>query len=353
KAVTEHPMFRPGQLDLLSLIREGKPIAAGSLVQAGDLVAIRARRDTLVRLEGAAGIEILSGVDPADVAGRGDHVAEIIVAPASSLVRRAITEGYVARAFGVKVLGIRATPKPAITFGFTKRLTYGDSLLVVASEDALQRLREHPDFVVASEQRSETLQPRKAALAVGIMAAVVVAAATGVASILVASLAGAVAMVLVRVLQPDDLWGSVRWDVVFLLAGMIPFGIALENTGIAEFAGHAVASWASHFPDVGVILMFYLASLILTMALSNAGTVILMVPIAFSAAADLGLSAVALVAAVMFAASNEFLTPIGYQTNLMVYGPGGYRFSDYARTGLPLALLLAVVTCAAIAAWVP
>ncbi len=352
KAASEHEIFRPGKLDLLGVLRAGKPVAAGALLQEGDLLAIRARRDTLARLEKEAGVEILSGVDPRDIAAGDDHVAEIIVAPSSSLVRRAVTEGWVARTFGVKILGIRAAPKIALGFGFTARLGYGDSLLVVASEDALQRLRDHPDFIVASEEKTERLKPRQASLAIGIMAAVVAVVALGWTSMLVAALAGAVAMVLLRVLQPDDLWGSVRWDVIFLLAGMIPFGIALESTGLAAKAGALVAVAAGHLPPIGVIAIFYVASMMLTMALSNAGTVILMVPIAFSTASDLGMGPVPLVAAVMFAASNEFLTPIGYQTNLMVYGPGGYKFSDYARVGAPMAVILTVVTCWAISVWI-
>jgi di/tricarboxylate transporter len=159
--------------------------------------------------------------------------------------------------------------------------------------------------------------------------------------------------VLVRVLQPDDLWTSVRWDVIFLLAGMIPMGQALVNTGLADMTGSWVANVSTNLPPIGIIGIFYAASMLLTMFISNAGTVILMVPIAFSTAEALTMSPTALVVAIMFAASNEFVTPVGYQTNLMVYGPGGYRFSDYARAGALLAVILAIVTSAAIVHWIP
>ncbi len=351
KTASEHPLFRPGQLDILSVLRDGKPIAPATFLEPGDLIAIRAPRSSLLRLEKDTGVEILSGVDPQDIASGDAQVAEIIVAPSSGLVRRPITEGSVARTFGVKVLGIRTAPKP-FGFAFAKRLSYGDGLLVLATEEALQRFRDDPDFIVTSEQPTESLRPRKAALAVAILVAVVAAAAFGITSILVAALAGALAMILLRVLAPDDLWTSVRWDVIFLLAGMIPFGIALENTGLAAIAGEAVADLAFGLPPILVIAIFYVASLLLTMVLSNAGTVILMVPIGLATAAQIGASPVQLVAAIMFAASNDFLTPVGYQTNLMVYGPGGYKFSDYARAGAPLAVLVGIVTCFGIAYWV-
>lgn len=351
KAASEHPLFRPGEMEILSVLRDGKPIASATLLEPGDLIAIRAARASLTRVEKDAGVEILSGVDPEDIASGGAHVAEVIVAPAAGFVRRPVTEGSVARNFGVKVLGIRTAPKP-FGFGFVKRLTYGDGLLVLATEEALQRFRDDPDFIVTSEQPTDSLRPRQAALAVAILVAVVTVAALGITPMLVAALAGAVAMLLLRVLAPDDLWTSVRWDVIFLLAGMIPFGIALENTGLAAMAGEGVAQLASGLSPLLVIAIFYVASMLLTMVLSNAGTVILMVPIGLATAAQIGASPVQIVAAIMFAASNEFITPVGYQTNLMVYGPGGYRFSDYARVGAPLAVLVATVSCLGIAYWV-
>jgi di/tricarboxylate transporter len=353
KAASEHERFRPGRLEILALLRNGKAIAPATLLEPGDIIAIRAPRESLTRMEKEAGVEILSGVDASDIEAGQGHIAEVIVAPASSIVRRAVTEGWFARTFGVKVLGIRSSPKPAFGFGFTTRLAYGDSLLIVASEESIERIRQDPDFIVASEERSERLQPRKALLALGIMGAVIAVATMGVTSILVAALAGAVAMVLVRVLQPDDLWTSVRWDVIFLLAGMIPMGQALVNTGLADMTGSWVANVSTNLPPIGIIGIFYAASMLLTMFISNAGTVILMVPIAFSTAEALTMSPTALVVAIMFAASNEFVTPVGYQTNLMVYGPGGYRFSDYARAGALLAVILAIVTSAAIVHWIP
>ncbi|ELZ28158.1 arsenite transport protein [Halosimplex carlsbadense 2-9-1] len=166
--------------------------------------------------------------------------------------------------------------------------------------------------------------------------------------ILVTALAGVVAMVVAGVLDAAELYDAVDWDVIFLLAGVIPLGIALEGTGMAALLGEAVAAAATHLPVVVVLWLFYILTGLLTEVISNNASVVLMVPVAAAAATAIGANAFSFVLAVTFAASTAFLGPIGYQTNLFVYGPGGYKFVDYLRIGAPLQLLLSTVTVAGI-----
>ena len=160
--------------------------------------------------------------------------------------------------------------------------------------------------------------------------------------ILVTSLAGVVAMVATGVLKANELYDSVDWDVIFLLAGMIPLGIALERSGGAAVIADLVVAAAGAMPPVGVIALFYLVTAVVTNLVSNNATVVLLLPVAVDVATQLGATVFSFVLAVTFAASTSFLSPVGYQTNLMVYRPGGYRVVDYLRLGAPLQLLLAV-----------
>jgi di/tricarboxylate transporter len=136
----------------------------------------------------------------------------------------------------------------------------------------------------------------------------------------------------------------VRWDIIFLLAGLIPLGTAMENTGTTKWIAAYFVNVGGDLSGYGLLLLFYVATGILTEILSNNATVVLMLPIAVEVAKTLNLQPMAFLFVVTFAASNSYITPIGYQTNTMVYGPGGYRFMDFVRTGFPLTFLLALLT---------
>lgn len=151
-------------------------------------------------------------------------------------------------------------------------------------------------------------------------------------------------MVVSGVLKPYEAYDSVSWDVIFLLAGVIPLGMALEQTGGAELIGDGIAASAEFLPPIAVLWLLYIITGLITGMISNNASVVLLLPVAVNAASTLGANPFSFVLAVTFAASTAFLTPIGYQTNLFVYGPGGYRFSDYLRIGVPLQAVLSVVT---------
>jgi len=184
---------------------------------------------------------------------------------------------------------------------------------------------------------------------VGIVASVVGVAALTEIHIVVSALAGALAMVLTGCLRPQELYDAVQWDVIFLLAGVIPLGIALQATGGADLIAALFVLAAPGLPAILVLGLMYVVTAVLTNIISNNASVVLMVPVAVEAARQLGANAFAFVLAVTFAASTAFMTPVGYQTNLLVYGPGGYRFTDYLKVGAPLQSVFAVVTTLGIA----
>jgi len=225
----------------------------------------------------------------------------------------------------------------------TVNLNFGDTLLLRGNAAALEQIKREPGFIVTEEIELEAFRTEKAPIALAIVAGVVIGASLG-PSILVTALVGCVLMVLTGCLKMNELHESIRWDVIFLLAGVIPLGLVLEKTGGAQLLANLAVHSADHVSPLVVLGIFYLIAMILTELISNNATVVVMVPVAVATAVTLGLDPRAFILAIMFAASTSFSTPVGYQTNTMIYGPGGYRFLDFARVGLPLNLILAITT---------
>ena len=162
--------------------------------------------------------------------------------------------------------------------------------------------------------------------------------------ILVSALAGVVLMVLTGCLKPGEIYGAVRWDVIFLLAGLIPLGVAMDESGATQWLAAGLLAAGGNLSGYWILTFFFIVTTVLTSILSNNASVVLMIPIAVEIAKSLGLNPLAFMFAVTFAASNSFLTPIGYQTNTMVYSPGGYKFMDFIKVGIPLTILMTIFT---------
>ena len=199
-------------------------------------------------------------------------------------------------------------------------------------------------MLVIEQKEPETIRRDKAWIAVGIILAVIVVAAFDWFPILVSALIGVVLMIVTGCLKPGEIYGAVRWDVIFLLAGLIPLGTAMENSGTTKWLADNLMVAGSSLGGYWILLFFFLVTSLLTEILSNNASVVLLIPIAAEVAKSLNLNPIALMFAVTFATSNSFMTPIGYQTNTMVYSPGGYKFSDFFRVGAPLNLIMAIVT---------
>jgi len=173
---------------------------------------------------------------------------------------------------------------------------------------------------------------------------VVLGAALTPLPIVATALLGVVVMVATGTVKPEEMYSSVSWDVIFLLAGVIPLGIAMTKSGAADLLGGLLATHATGWHPVLLLMALYAVTTMLTELVSNNASVVILVPIAISLGQILGVDIFALCLAVIFAASTSFLTPIGYQTNTMIFGTGLYKFTDFAKVGAPLNLLLMVVT---------
>lgn len=227
-------------------------------------------------------------------------------------------------------------------------LRFGDLLLVQGPKQSFLGLQTTRELLVLEQRDVDYLRLDKARVAVLICLGVILAAAFNLTSIMVSALAGVVLMVLTGCLKPGEIYGAVRWDVIFLLAGLIPLGTAMQKSGATELLASPLLFIGSNLSGYWMLLFFYLATSLLTAILSNSAAVLLMIPIGIQVAEVLGLNALSIMFAITFAASNSFMTPIGYQTNTMIYSPGGYKFIDYVRLGTPLSILMTIITPALI-----
>ncbi len=274
-------------------------------------------------------------------AGRG-RLVELLVAPGSGLIGRTLRDLGFAQRYQATVLAIQhggITVKERLA---ELSLRVGDLLLVHGTSHALEGLADEPGFVPMAEVKTPTGGRPRAGVAAAIMVGVVLSASLGLLDIMTAALTGVGLMVFTRCVHIEEIYAEVEWLVVFVLAGLVPLGVALESTGAAELLAGGVVRLAAPLGETGLVAAFYLLTALVSAVMSNAATAVMLTPIAIFAATQAGMNPYALLIAVMFGASASFVTPFGYQTNVMIYGPGGYRFADFIKVGGPLNLILLV-----------
>jgi len=340
-------------LDVMELIREGahfpQPIADKRL-QAGDILLVRSQPDCLLKIKETQGIEILpevqfgrSQAEPALTQGE-EGIVEVLLLPNAEIVGSTLKETRFRQRYNATVLAIQQGQTLVRDRLGRVPLQFGDVLLVQGPKQSLLGLQTHPGFVLAQQRDLETWRREKAGVAIAILFGVILLAALEWVPILVSAWIGVVLMLLTGCLKPGELYNSVRWDVIFLLAGLIPLGIAMENSGATQWLANQLVTLGGQWSGYALLTLFFVITSLVTEILSNNACVVLLLPIAAQVAETLDLNPYAFMFMVMFAASNSFMTPIGYQTNTMVYGPGGYRFADFLRMGTPLNILMALVT---------
>jgi di/tricarboxylate transporter len=268
---------------------------------------------------------------------------EVVIGPNADLIGSLLEDVNFRQRYGCTVIAMQKHGETIQERLGQVPLNFGDTLLLRGPKPALEQIKREPGFIVTEELALEAYRTEKAGLALAIMAGVVIFAALG-QPILVTALAGCTLMVITGCLKMNELHEAIRWDVIFLLAGVIPLGLALERSGGADLLAQFAAQAANYVPSLLVLSIFYIVAMLLTELISNNATVVVLVPVAIASAEALGLDARAFILAIMFAASTSFSSPVGYQTNTMVYGPGGYKFLDFLRVGGPLNLILAIVT---------
>jgi di/tricarboxylate transporter len=271
-------------------------------------------------------------------------IVELIIPPQSSLLGERLVSSRLRRDPDIHIIAIKRRElhyaEPQVK---DIRLKIGDILLVRLPETSLTRLRGETDFIIVEDVHHEIVHKRLARRAFLIFSAMIVVATTGLADIIVCAMAAAFLMVLTGCLQLRDAYRAMDGRVLLIIIATFALSAAMEKTGASEFYAKAFLSLFSGLNPVYVLSGVLLLTSISTHLLSNNATAILLLPIAISAALGLGVNPKPFIIAVCFGASACFATPIGYQTNMLVYGPGGYRFSDYLKLGMPLNLIVLVM----------
>lgn len=353
KTVVESRLGERHDANVLEILRPDRRIWSphDTRLQAGDILLVQANVQNLMDLRARTGLTIEPEFQLKDAALPGDEMAltEALVAPRSTLAGRTLAEAHFRWRYEAIVLALQRQGRLLRGKLARVRLRFGDALLLLLRRQDLPRLRASDDLVVLAEVEAPSLRSGRALLALGIITLVVLAAALGVVPILVSAILGALVMVLTRCLTMDQAFQAIDWRVIFLLAGVLPLGMAMERSGTAAWLAQTALGLVGHFGPLAVLAVIYLMTALLTEVMSNNAAAVLLAPVAISAGTSMGISPKPLLMAVMFAASTSFATPVGYQTNTMVYGAGGYRFADFTRIGLPLNILFWILAVV----WIP
>jgi di/tricarboxylate transporter len=331
-------VIRAGQLNLMPEHDEA--------ILAEDRLLIQGTADQVDVLRAFQELEIDSGAVPnlGELESEKMEMIEVTLAPRSSRAGDTIAQFQFREKYGVEVLAVWRGGKAYRSDLATMPLKFGDAFLLFGPREKLKMLEREPDFLVMTPVSQKVVKHEKSLLAALILAAVVASVLSGWLPIAVAAVAGAALMVLSGCLSMEEAYGSVEWKSIFLIAGMLPLGIALQSSGGATFMANAVMDLMRDAGPWAVILSFYGVTALATLFVPTAALVVLMSPIVMTASADMGISPQTGMMAVAIAASASFASPVSHPANLLVMGPGGYRFVDYLKLGLPLTLLVGVLT---------
>jgi len=327
-------VFRDGELRVMP---RGDEVLLG-----GDLLLIEGQHSDLDVLRGLQELEIDTKI-PANVSAYDSERLTLMDAtldPRSSLAGRTVGELNFRERYGIELAAIEREGETVGTDLANERLQVGDALLLLGPRDRLQLLSSDSDFLVLTALGQKPPDTRRAPLAAAIMSGVVIAVMLGYAPISIAAVIGGTIMVLTGCLNMEQAYRAIDWRAIFLIAGMLPLGTAMQDTGAATYLADQVMSLLGDAGPWPVIMGLYILTAMATMIIPTAALVVLMSPIVLSAMSDMGLAPETAMMAVAMAASASFTSPISHPANILVMGPGGYRFVDYLKVGVPLTIVV-------------
>jgi di/tricarboxylate transporter len=349
KKLSESNLGEEHDLIVLSVRRDGNLIARlhrDFIIEANDQLILEGSAQNLITCQDDLSFRILTGpgVDLIDLDTEDSYIFEATLSPRSRIVGRTLKDIKFRDRFGFTVLAIwrhgdvinerlRDTP-----------LHFGDALLLQGAPGRLAALNDGNEFLALQHVDIENRSTKKAPLAAGIMVLVIALAIFSDLGIATSMVAGSVLMVLTGCLTMDDAYDSIDWRTVFLVGGMLTLGIAMENSGTARFLSNLLLGTIGDFGPMALLAGIYLLSALITQPMSNAAAVVLMVPIAVDTALGIDANILTFVMAAVIGAATSFVTPVGHKANVLVFGPGGYKFFDYTRVGFLLTVFLFIVS---------
>jgi len=334
---------------VLDILRNSELITSNirnTKLKEGDILFIRGSVDSFLRLKTIEKLSMLTDekLNQSELVQENNVLVECLLTNKSELIGTSLMAANFRRRFGSFVLAIRREGTI-----IRKKLAYiilraYDTLLVYGSREKVQEMASTGDFIILEELETSLKKHKLWWLSSILIIAVMLLSALGIVPILKGAIIAVVILLTLKVISPVEAYNSIHWQVIVLIATLIPLGHAIQTSGTADWIGNNIIILVRLFPDQMqprmLLALIYLLTIILTETSSNAATAIIVTPIAIVSSINLGLDPRPFIFAVCFAASASFITPIGYQTNLMVYGPGGYKFKDFIRVGFPLSVII-------------
>ena len=344
-------------LSPIDLIREERRFwrPANIQLQMGDVIRVSGAIKNLTALDARSGLSLrpehkLDSVLESDQQRR---LIQVMVPAQSSYINHTPAELGLAERYNAVLLAVRRHGSPITRKLSEVHFQVGDVILFMSTSIGAAALQNSHEFVVLREQHHEPVKIRNVLTPLAITAAVILFAAMGWMPIYLSALLGCITIALTRTLSSTEAFQAVQWRVLFLIAGMLPLGIAMEKTGLASLAVSSFLEATGTASPLIVLSLLYLATAILTEFLSNNAAAVLLFPVALSLADHFGVDPKPFLVAITFAASSSFSTPVGYQTNTMVYDAGNYRFFDFIRVGVPLNIIFWIVASFCIPVFFP
>jgi di/tricarboxylate transporter len=352
KSLKESELGERYNIDILEVIRQGYQRLFPTQVKdlrEGDILIAKGEIDKIVEASSQVGISIKASVNfYQDWMKNEDMVlTEAIISPDSFLNGKTIHSSGFRHRYNANVLAVRRNGKTLRAKIKDIELKFGDSLLLIIDKEIIESLKASRDFILLNEIE-ETPAKQKMIISSSIMIGVILLATFEIVPILTGALAGVVAMFLTKTISVRKAYKEMDWQIFFLLAGIIPLGLAIEKSGAANYMAEGILELTGRLNPFYIVAILYLSTTLITEMLSNNAAAVLLAPIAIHIAKLSDIEPKAFLFTIMFAASTSFLTPIGYQTNTMIYGPGKYKYTDYFKSGALLNLLLWIISSFAI-----
>ena len=344
KPLAQTPIVCDLNITVLEILRNGdrKPIPSPqTIIEAGDVLRVRANVEKIRALQERAGVQLKPGAKwrEEDFASADAVLVEAVVALNTGLDGMTLKDLRFRNTFGATVLAIRHRGQILREKVGSTPLRGGDALLIEVRRDRLEQLKQNGAFVLVSEVGLPEFRYKKMLPAALIVGGVVAAAALNILPIVVSAIVGCVLLVLSGCITLEEAYRSIEWRIIFLLAGVLTLGIALEKTGAARLISASMISTIGIWGPVALVSGLFFLTMMLTNVMSNNASAALLAPIAIATAQSIGANPRPFLMAVTFAASLSFMTPVGYQTNTLIYGPGQYKFADFLRVGTPLTII--------------
>ena len=333
---------------VLDIQREGYLISTKvgeELIQVGDILFVKGTVENFLRMKEVEKISLLidEKLTQKELEQEDNILMECMLTDKSDIVGKTLMQSNFRKRFRTFILAIRRDGSIIRKKVAHVILHTYDTLLIYGRRKQIDKLASRGDFILLGEVQADLIKSRYWWVSIVAIITTIILAAFSIIPILKGAIISVVILLLFRIISPNEAYQSIHWQVIVLIAALIPLGIVIESTGTATFIGQLISETVADFspnkqPYI-LLALIYLITMILTEVSSNTATAIIMAPIVMAVTNQMGIDARPFIFAVCFAASASFVTPVGYQTNLMVYGPGGYKFSDFIKVGMPLSII--------------